>query len=70
MKGHWPNFKAGAPPEEQEKLRLRFLALYFTEEPCCCGEAFHDALPLRDMFRHIYHALRCRVGLCVWESTP
>ena len=61
MKGHWLRFRSA-----DEDIKSRLTALYFGLE-CCCGGAVNDDTSIRDMFRHIYHALRCRAGRCVWR---
>ena len=64
-RGHWLEWDGRA--ETRDELSRRLTTLYFGSS-CCCGENVHPELGLRDLFRHVYHALRCRVGLCVWRS--
>lgn len=62
-----PGSSGAAHGETREELSRRLNNLYFGQ-PCCCGGNVYPELGLLALLRHIYHALRCRVGLCIWRS--
>lgn len=64
-RGHWLQWNGKA--ETREELSQRLNKLYF-EPNCCCGERVDEGSILY-LLRHIYHALRCRAGLCKWRPT-
>ena len=64
-RGHWIEWDGAV--ETRDELSRRLNDLYFGS-PCCCGENVHPELGIRALLCHIWHALRCRVGLCVWKA--
>lgn len=66
-RGHWLTWDGR--DETRDALARQLKLLYFGNT-CCCGANVHPELGIWALLRHTWHALRCRVGLCVWRSEP
>ncbi len=59
---HFPAYR----PETRDERARQLNALYFGSKLCCCKGFINSDISLRDALRHTWHALRCRLGYCVW----